>query len=242
MRSLVVLLIICLSLSASAQYKKRSALLYGREGTSRTLSLGASSYIHSRFGTPAIGFHYTAGGERIGSKWFSNTTIRVLLPTDFKLKTIGETFAGTNQKELLLTARTTVMGGIDYDFGRYLSPLENIEGKFIPYILGGIGFHIGKFKEGSDNTNQLLQQNNVDQLVYNINNDLSIGGHFKLGLGAIYFFNEKTGIRFDATYNYVPDFENLQGIIYGDPLRTYGPFKSGVMLQVRFHMKFPENK
>jgi hypothetical protein len=234
------ILAVCVCLIATAQYKKVGGLSpFGGSGASQTFSFGGSAYINNNFKSPVTGFHITSGRDRPESKWFVSSTLRLFLPANYRLKTILEDYGSNTRTNQLITARTTIIGGIDYDLGRYFISIDDDnKGKLIPFALIGVGLHIGKFKEGTDNMSQ-LQQNGNTRLLYELDPELSSNAHVRGGLGVIYFFSEKTGIRFNAAYHYVLDVENFGA--GADDTKYYGPIRSGLLMQLSFHVKLPAN-
>lgn len=235
-RFIIAVILLFSTLFSFAQYKKAGAL-YGREGISRTYGFGVTTVTSKYYPSPAIGFVLSGGGEREDSKWFSNSSIRVTMPTNFALKTIATSYSGP-QYDVVLKAKVTVSAGVDYEFGRYFGKIEENEKKFIPYAIGGVGFMLGRFKEGSSNRQAILDQTGADRIYGELDEEFATGGTVHGGIGAIYFLNEKIGIRAQATYNYSINFENL---IHGneDEYKVYSPFNSGLLFQVRLHFKLP---
>jgi hypothetical protein len=240
MKYYLSLLTFCICITAAAQYKKQSGLSpFGGTGASQTFSFGGAAYFNSNFRpTPAMGFQVTSGSDRPESKWFANGTIRLFLPANYQLKTKGVQYSNeNNSRDFVLKARTTIMGAVDYDLGRYFTSIEEPEGKIIPFALIGIGFHLGGFKYDQAYVNELEQQTNGYRLLKELGYDNTFTGHVRGGLGALYFFNEKTALRFDAAYHWVPDIDNITAT--GDATKYYGPMQSGILLQLRLHLKFP---
>jgi hypothetical protein len=239
MKKISIITILMMStLLSLAQYKKAGGL-YGREGVSRTYGIGVNVSALTYYPAPAIGFVLAGGAEREESKWFSNSSLRITLPINFALKTVAKNNNSGTTYNVTLKAKTTISAGADYEFGRYFGDIDNREKKLIPYVAGGIGFMVGKFKEGSDNRQDILNQTGADVVYGQLEEDgISAGGSISAGLGAIYFLNEKVGIRAQASYHYNVNFENA---LLGneDEYKIYTPFNSGLVFQVRLHFKLP---
>lgn len=234
MKKIILVLLICSGSTAlNAQYKKAGGV-FGGSGVSQTLNFGVSTQIAPNYySKPPISFHFTSGADKEESRWFQTATIRVQLPTDFAVKTKAYTYGTDKTQDVMLKAKTSVAGFLDYDWGIYFNDAgENI--KLRPFFVFGFGFHYGGFKEYSDNSQQLLTDTQSDIIYGQIDTDNKFGGNVKAGIGLVYMFSEKIGIKADALYHYVPQFGKTDG-----DMTYYRAINSGVVANLRLHLKFP---
>lgn len=234
MKQIFFVLVLCFgSLVLHAQYKK-SGSVFGGRGVSQTLNFGASTQIASKYYAKLpISFHFTSGADKEESRWLQTATIRIQLPADFAVKTKVYSYNTDKTQDVMLKAKTSVAAFLDYDWGIYFNDAgENVALR--PFCVFGFGFHYGSFKEDSDNTQQLLNDTQSDIIYGAFDYDIKVGGNVKAGIGLVYMFSEKVGIKADVLYHYVPQFGNSD-----EDIKYYRAVNSGVVANLRLHLKFP---
>ncbi len=228
-----VLFFLTLAFNVHAQYKKAGGV-FGGSGFVQTFSFGAGTIVSPGFyAKPPVGFQIVSGADKKESRWFQHATVRILLPADFAKKTQAYSYSSQRTTDVVLTAKTTVVGMLDYSKGIYFNK-ESDDVKLRPYAVFGIGFQIGNFKEYSDNKQQLINDTNSDFLYAELNEDVAFGGNVQAAVGLLYMFTKKVGVKADAGYLYVPNFKTSAD----DQVRYYGAVNSGAMINLRLHFKF----
>jgi hypothetical protein len=219
--------------SVNAQYKK-AASAFGGSGVTQTFNLGISTQVTPNYYSKApLSFHITMGADKEESRWFQTATIRIQLPTDFVVKTKAYSYSADKTTDVTLKAKTTVAGFLDYDWGVYFNDANENE-KLRPFVVFGFGFHMGGFKNNSDNEDQILNDTQSDIIYATVREPNAFGGNVKAGLGVVYMFNEKIGVKADALYHYIPDIKNWSA---EDGIKYYNAINGGVVLNLRLHMK-----
>jgi hypothetical protein len=235
MKRLIFVIVIYSALPSSlhAQYKKAGSV-FGGSGVSQTLNFGVSTQIAPNYySKPPISIHFTSGADKEESRWFQTATIRIQLPSDFAVKTKVLSYSPEKTQDVILKAKTQVIGYLDYDWGLYFNDAGK-EVKLRPFVVFGFGFHVGGFKDDSDNSQQLLTDTQSDVIYGEVDTDNKFGGNIKAGIGLVYMFSEKIGIKADALYHYVPQFGNSDGEV-----NYYRAVNSGVVANLRLHIKLP---
>jgi hypothetical protein len=238
MKKIILVLLICSgSTGLNAQYKKAGGV-FGGSGVSQTLNFGVSTQIAPNYySKPPISFHFTSGADKEESRWFQTATIRVQLPADFAVKTKVHSNYTDKTQDVVLKAKTKVIGYVDYDWGLYFNKAAE-EVKLRPFAAFGFGFHVGGFKDDSDNSQQLLNDTQSEVIYADLTDESGFGGNVKAGLGLVWLFTEKIGVKADALYHFVPNFSKLSG----EEFTTYGAVNSGVVINLRLHIKLPPKK
>ena len=189
-----VLFLLTLSVTLQAQYKK-SGSAFGGRGVSQTFSFGASMFSSPGFyAQPPLSFHVTSGADKNESRWFQTATLRAHFCQLCKENPGLQMRAPKQKTDVLLTAKTTVAGMLDYDWGIYFNDAgENV--RIRPFGMFGFGFQVAGFKDGSDNRQQLLNETQADFLYADLNEDLGYSGNIKAGIGLLYMVSKKMDSR-----------------------------------------------
>jgi hypothetical protein len=173
-------------LSVNAQYKKASFL----NKAGRTYDLGFTGHLISEGMVPGIFYSY---GKDNGTKrlfhWFD---LELLLPSKFKYTT-----EDVDTKEAVTVKGSSKVGLIyRYNLGCYLLDNTKEGAKFLPFVTGGINVLL----LGGTAKDYTTSPENVNPVKVATNQNFSAGAN--AGIGMIYSFTSKFGLKAAAGYNY----------------------------------------
>jgi hypothetical protein len=189
MRKIIILAMIALScVNAEAQYKKASFL----NSTGRTYDVGFASRFMGDGMSTMMCIHYSYGKDR-GKRLFHWFDLELLLPTKFSYKTYSNddpNFTST------VSGKTKTGLSYRYNLAGYLTDITKTDAKFKPFATLGINMIIfGATANEVVETPTLIDPNKTPAF-----NAFSIGAN--AGLGCLYNFNPKIGMKFTAGYNF----------------------------------------
>jgi hypothetical protein len=170
-----------------AQYKKASFL----SKSGRTYELGANARLLTGGGT-VPGFYYSYGRDK-GKRIFHWFDLEFLLPTKFNYNTTDRDHPET---VVNVTGKSKLGLAYRYNLAYYLTNVENSESKLKPFVTGGVNFLL---LGGSAKTSEQTPPNVYPSKIVSYN-AFNCGAN--AGLGAIYSFSEKIGIKLTAGYNW----------------------------------------
>jgi hypothetical protein len=203
---ILVSLVSCLSFAVHAQYKKAGGY-FGKSG--RTYGFGTSMhFLGDGKGSP-VGAYVSIGREREEKRWFSWTNFTFIPPIKFSYHTLAAVTNDNYTDPVTITGKTNL--GITYDvnWGVFLHNVNNTESKFKPYVTFGFNAQVlGSVNENSTNRYDFAVS------YYSFQREPSfstIGVGAKIGVGFIYMFNEKVGLKADGGYNH------FYNISYNEP-------------------------
>ena len=173
--------------SVQAQYKKASFL----NKSGRTYDVGFTGRFLRGGGGTVPGIYYSFGRDK-GRRVFHWFDMEILLPTKYKYNTYDK---NNPEVAVTVTGKSKLSFLYRYNFACYLTNVEHSESKFKPFITAGV--NIAALGGGSNGYEYLPYDSDPAKIVDD--NPISFGGN--AGVGSIYSFSDKIGIKIMAGYN-----------------------------------------
>jgi hypothetical protein len=173
---------------ATAQYKKASFL----NKAGRTYDVGFTGHFLSGGGGTMPGIYYSYGRDK-NKRAFHWFDIEVLLPTKFQYTTYDK---NNPEAPVTVKGKSKIGFAYRYNFAYYLINAETSGSKIKPFVTAGVNILAiggGGTIDGYDYPPNTDPEKIIDA------NPVSFGAN--AGLGAIYSFSEKIGIKLTAGYN-----------------------------------------
>lgn len=221
MKKFIIMALIALScMKAEAQYKKASFL----NSTGRTYDVGFAARFMGDGMSTMMGIHYSYGKDR-GKRLFHWFDLELLLPTKFSYKTYSNDDPNITST---VSGKTKIGLSYRYNLAGYLTDITKTDAKFKPFATLGINIIIfGATANEVVETPSLSDPNKTP-----VFETFSLGAN--AGLGCLYNFNPKIGMKFTAGYNFQTntDTDNDSGREKYDLYKSH-PY---ITLGVRFTM------
>ena len=201
-----------------AQYKKASFL----SKAGRTYGLNAIEHFLGGGSGTIPGISLSFGADQ-GKHLIYSSDIEVLLPTNFQYTTVD---GYDNTKAVAVTGKTKVGLLLGYNLGYYLIDVETADTKFKPFA--NLGFHI--LLSGGVGSYQYTPAE-ADPAKFIDDAGVNVG--MSAGLGCMYSFSEKVGIKLNAGYNVETRLKKTSGYDGYTPYNFY-PSHPYVSVGLRF--------
>lgn len=199
----VTLLVLLISLSGIAQYKKAS--YFGKDG--RTYGLGTRIYNLGGYSGTVLGYTLSLGKDSDGKQFFSGQEAQFI--PSYKVQLMVLDVSG-GYKSMNFTTKLQFLYGIN--FGWFLLNNDNSERKVKPYVNFAIGVKFtGGIKETYDFTDEIAA-------------DLPFSINLNGGAGLIYYMKPWLGLKAEGGYSYQNSLSNSgrdQKESYALPNHTY---------------------
>lgn len=200
--SVLILIITISSISLKAQYKK--ATFFTKTG--RTYELGANFHFLNK---SATSLYYSAGSDKGLKRTFQWVELAVVLPSTYSYNTKAKSYDPSlpDMVDVTISGKTPVSGFYRYNYGIYL--IDNTKGDkmFLPYIAFGANI-FATFGITDDNYYSSGSYDDLEKVPAKT----AFGGGINGGLGFIFNFSKKVGLRFaggyDLQYNTTIDFSD----------------------------------
>ena len=189
MKKFIIMALIALScMKAEAQYKKASFL----NSTGRTYDVGFAARFMGDGMSTMMGIHYSYGKDR-GKRLFHWFDLELLLPTKFTYKTYSNDDPNITST---VSGKTKIGLSYRYNLAGYLTDITKTDAKFKPFAALGINVIIF----GATANEVVGTPTLIDAVITPVFFTFSIGAN--AGLGCLYNFNPKIGMKFTAGYNF----------------------------------------
>ena len=223
-KNYLIALMVLLSINMHAQYKKASFLTKA----GRTHDIGGAGHFINDGNVTLPGIFYSYGKESTEKRIFHWFDLELTLPAKFSYKTQD----AVSQNPVTVSGKSSTGLIYRYNLAYYLMDNSNADNKLLPFITAGINFTIAGTK--------------IKTVVYSPESFTDVkktpaadGGNAgaNLGLGGIYNFTSKVGLKLTAGYSYQVN-ANANGFNQPDGYSIYNVFASHpyVTLGVRFRM------
>lgn len=222
-----LLLLLLATVMVQAQYKKASFFSKG----GRTYALGTTAHVMGDGkGTP-VGFYFSWGRDKTESHFFRWSELVAIPPYKYKYTTMASSYTNPGNKiPVTFSGKSDFHLVYNFNVGYHLLDRSEEEKKIQPFVF--LGFNVVLL---SGETYPDISSDYYDWEKDVNSNVFSFG--FRGGIGAIYNFTDKIGLKADLGYNHQINFDATDN---GTEASSYYIFTKHPLLSVGVRFRFLE--